>query len=258
MKIIKKMLIIFVLTVVIFIIGIVALLFIASRQPAVKKDYFENVQTNKPLEEVYTARGNYEVAFIEYDAENNAYKKYEIWYPAELETEHQKYPLVVMANGTGVPASRYAAVFEHLASWGFIVVGNEDSSSWSGESSAKSLDYMLSLNSSEESIFYQKIDVDSIGIAGHSQGGVGAVNAVTNQPNGNCYKAIYTASMTHHALAEALKWPYDVSRIAIPYFMIAGTLQADAGDGVEGSSNVGIAPLWSLQENYDAISSDVT
>lgn len=31
----------------------------------------------------------------------------------------------------------------------------------------------------------------------------------------------------------------------------------DAGDGIEGSSTVGIAPLWSLQENYDAISNDV-
>ena len=39
--------------------------------------------------------------------------------------------------------------------------------------------------------------------------------------------------------------------------MVAGTLKADAGDGVEGSSNVGIAPLFSLQDNYAAISDGV-
>ena len=31
----------------------------------------------------------------------------------------------------------------------------------------------------------------------------------------------------------------------------------DAGDGIEGSSTVGIAPLFSLQENFDSISDDV-
>ena len=113
------------------------------------------------------------------------------------------------------------------------------------------------LNNASESIFYQKIDIENIGIAGHSQGGVGAINAVTNQPNGYYYKAIYTASTTHYELATALEWPYDVSQITIPYFMVAGTLKADAGDGVEGSSNVGIAPLWSLQENYESIGDDV-
>lgn len=37
-----------------------------------------------------------------------------------------------MVNGTGVYASKYPAVFEHLASWGFIVVGNEDPSTCTG------------------------------------------------------------------------------------------------------------------------------
>lgn len=258
MKIIERILIIIAIIVLVIVAGIVILLLFTSKQPAVKKDYFEKTNTDEPLEARYTAKGTYEVSFVEFDAQNDTYKKYEIWYPAELKAEHQTYPLVVMANGTGVPASKYVSIFEHLASWGVIVVGNEDLDSWSGKSSAKSLEFMLELNDSRESIFYQKIDTENIGIAGHSQGGVGAINAVTNQPNGNYYKVIYTASTPHHALAEGLEWQYDVSKITIPYLMTAGTLQIDAGDGIEGSSNVGIAPLWSLQENFDAISSDVT
>ena len=167
------------------------------------------------------------------------------------------YPLVVMANGTGVKASKYQPIFKHLASWGFIVIGNEDESSFDGISSDASLDLMLNLNGDDTSIFYGKIDIQNIGIAGHSQGGVGAINAVAAQEKGTYYKTIYTASTPHLALAEALKWEYAVSKIQIPYFMVAGTLQVDAGDGIEGSSNVGIAPLFSLKENYAAISEQV-
>ena len=38
----------------------------------------------------------------------------------------KKYPLVIMANGTGVEYFKYEATFKHLSSWGFIVAGNDD------------------------------------------------------------------------------------------------------------------------------------
>lgn len=43
---------------------------------------------------------------------------YEIWCPTEMETTDKTYPLVVMVNGTGVVASKYKPMFDHLASWG--------------------------------------------------------------------------------------------------------------------------------------------
>ena len=228
-----------------------------AKQPAVKKDYYNEIVTNKPLEQKYTAMGSNEVSFVEYNAEDSKIGRYRIWYPTTMENSLDKYPLVIMANGTGIPSSKYEAIFEHLASWGFIVAGNEDHESWNGYSSSKTLGFLIKCNENSESIFYSKIDTSNIGIAGHSQGGVGAINAVTAQDNGSLYTAIYTASTTHIVLAEALKWSYDVSKINIPYFMTAGTLKADAGDGIEGSSNVGIAPLSSLKENYEKIEGDV-
>lgn len=241
----------------IMVIGVVILFVIAVMQPAVKEGYYEKVKTDLPLEQKYTAKGEYEVSSVTFKSDNKKIEAFKVWYPAELEHTDHTYPLVVMANGTGVKASKYEAVFDHLASWGFIVIGNEDESSWDGASSAESLDWMLGQNGDSTSVFYGKIDPDHIGVAGHSQGGVGAINAVTAQDNGGYYKTIYTASTPHLVLAEALEWPYDVSKINIPYFMVAGTLKADAGDGVEGSSNVGIAPLFSLQDNYAAISDGV-
>lgn len=250
-----------VLKVILVIVGIIAALIVAlvlfliwaSKQPQVKDNYFENVATDEPLEQKYTNKGTYEVSYIEYDASSEKIGKFKIWYPTEMKSSDASYPLVVMANGTGVPASKYEPIFDHLASWGFIVIGNEDGESWNGLSSAKSLDFMLDSNNDTSSIFFRKVDIANIGITGHSQGGIGAINAVTEQANGNYYKTIYTASAPHRELATALKWEHDVGKIDIPYFMTAGTLQVDAGNG----NDSGIAPLSSLQETYGTLPDNI-
>ena len=100
----------------------------------VKDGYNNDVKTSAPLEQKYTLKGNYEVSYYEQDANNKQWKKYEIWYPTEMETSEGTYPVVVMVNGTGVAASKYKPIFEHLASWGVIVIGNEDESAGNGAS----------------------------------------------------------------------------------------------------------------------------
>lgn len=249
--------------VILTILGIIAALIImfilfllwAGKQPMVKDGYYNDVQTSVPLEQKYTLKGNYEISYYEQDANNKQWKKYEIWYPTEMETSEGTYPLVVMVNGTGVSASKYKPIFEHLASWGFIVIGNEDESAGNGASAAASLDYILWLNSDSNSMFYGKVDVDNIGIGGHSQGGLGTINAVTAQDNGNHYKVIYAASApTLQISVDLLKAPFDVSGVNIPCFMVAGTKKVDAGDG----KNSGICPLVELQEKYNNISDSVS
>ena len=194
------------------------------------------------------------IKILEILRQDSDWVKIEIWYPSEMKDSNAKYPLVIMANRTGIKASAYTEVFRHLASWGFIIAGNEDENSRSGASSEATLEYVLQLNSESGSIFSGKIDTENIGIAGHSQGGVGAINAVAEQPSGYKYKAIWTASApTYQISVDLLKASYDVSSIKIPYFMVAGTLQIDAGNGTDS----GIAPLWSLQEKYNAITADI-
>ena len=249
--------------IILIILGIIAALIImfilflmwSGKQPMVKDGYYNDVQTSAPLEQKYTLKGNYEVSYYEQGANNEQWKKYEIWYPTEMETSRGTYPLVVMVNGTGVAASKYKPVFEHLASWGFIVIGNEDESAGGGASAAASLDYMLTLHSDSNSMFYGKIDVDNIGIGGHSQGGLGTINAVTAQDNGSRYKVMYAASApTLQISVDLLKAPFDISGVNIPCFMVAGTKKVDAGDG----KNSGICPLVELQEKYNNISDSVS
>jgi len=65
---------------------------------------------------------------------------------------------------------KYKALFKHLASWGFVVIGNDDGSTGFGKSADETIDLIMAENSNSDSIFYEKLDLDNIGITGHSQG----------------------------------------------------------------------------------------
>lgn len=160
-KAVKITLIAIAIFIAVMILAIVIFFAWAGKQPMVKDGYYNDVQTSAPLEQKYTKKGDYEVSYYEQDANNKQWKKFEIWYPAELETTENTYPLVVMVNGTGVAASKYKPIFDHLASWGFIVIGNEDESAGNGASASASLDYMLTLNSDSVSkIIARRVDTD--------------------------------------------------------------------------------------------------
>lgn len=213
---------------------------------AVPQDYYAKLTSPYPIENKYMHAGPYETGYTELPSKRSDIVKYEIWYPSSLTLQSGiRYPLVVMANGTGVQAHRYSDVMKHLASWGFIIVGNEDKNSWSGGSTIRSLLYMLQLNGQSSSIFYHKINAAKVGVAGHSQGGVGAINAATRYKSSSDFQAIYTASCTSRVLADSLKWHYDVDRVRIPYLAVAG-------DGALDSRL--IAPLASLRENLGLLS----
>lgn len=47
---------------------------------------------------------------------------------------------------------------------------------------------------------------------GYSQGGAGALCAVTNFDNGKLYKTIFTGSAAYPFLAHNMGWDYDVSK----------------------------------------------
>lgn len=122
---------------------------------------------------------------------------------------------------------------------------------------------MIQENENKDSIFYQKIDLDNIGIGGHSQGGPAVFNMVTNQSHGDMIKCIYAVSPTssYHTNIYKNGWEYDLTKINIPVFMTAGTGTFDAGSATtkeqvnDDSKGIaqGITPLWSLEENYSLL-----
>ena len=149
-KVMKWILIGIVALIGLVIVGVTLLVAISNYKGS---NYWKFAKPQGMIETEYTSMGEHEVSLAEYDAPDTVWEKYEIWYPSNLEQSDQAYPVVVIANGTGMKASKQSAIYEHLASWGFIVAGNEDEHSRTGASSEATLDFILSLNENPQSVF---------------------------------------------------------------------------------------------------------
>ena len=209
------------------IIGIIVLLRYLGSRPAAPADYQQSIETGGEIEAKYMVNGSFEVSVYE-EPVLQVFKKYVIYYPAELETSDKQYPVIVICNGSGTPISKYPAVPKHYASWGFIVIGTEEENAWNGFGAEMSVRHLQRLNDNEQieegkaNVFYQKVDFSNVGIVGHSQGGVGVLNAITVQAHRDIYKAAVSLSPTNKVLAHNLEWDYDATLVNAPIMLISG------------------------------------
>ncbi len=254
----KKMLKIgLILTVILLVLGAAAFCYIKSMMPGgdgnndITEGYYKKFQSDAPLEKKYSRPGTCETAYTEFPSDNESIGKVRVWYPKELEDGAKTWPMIMAVNASGTPASSYEPFFPRLASWGFIVVGNEDGQTGNGKTASLTLDFMLGIPA--DSVLAGKIDYDNMGIIGYSQGGAGAICAVTNYENGARYKAMFTGSAAYPTLARNMGWEYDASRISIPYFMAAGTGKSDDSGADPDKSYGGVSPLSALIANYNSI-----
>ncbi|WP_277376442.1 chlorophyllase/cutinase-like alpha/beta fold protein [Paenibacillus polymyxa] len=240
---------------IIFIIAVLiaVLLIYLANNPAAPNNYTETVKIGGELEAKYIAMGEHEVSYFE-SAAMMSFKKYEIFYPADISEMNRSLPVVVFVNGTGITGSKYQALQKHLASWGFITIATEEEYAWNGFSAEMSVRYLELLNEYKDKInggdnvFYKKIDLDHIGITGHSQGGIGVINAITDQKHSDIYKAAVMLSSAKTVMSEALQWTSDPTLIKAPTMIIGST----------GNTDEQIAPLESLQKLYNDIPNNVT
>ena len=258
----KKLLIVLLVVLIVLAgVGIGGLLYIKSMMPNgdgnndISDGYYLNFQSDAPLEMKYSQPGSFETAYTEFPSDNATIGKVRVWYPKEMETGEKTWPMIMVVNASGTPAASYEPFFPRLASWGFIVVGNEDGQTGNGETASLTLDFILNMPS--DSVLSGKIDYDSMGIVGYSQGGAGAICAVTNYENGARYRAMFTGSAAYPTLAKNMGWEYDVSKVTIPYFMAAGTGKSDESGNDPETSYGGVSPLSALIANYDSIADDV-
>ena len=257
----KVMKIVLILLGIILILLIAVFFYIKSKFPNgdgnndITEGYYERSQSDAPLEMKYANPGSFETSYTEVASDNESIGKVRVWYPAELEKSEKTWPMIMVVNASGTPASSYEPFFPRLASWGFVVVGNEDGQTGNGKTASITLDFMLNVPS--DSILAGKIDYDNMGIIGYSQGGAGAICAVTNYENGAHYKAMFTGSAAYPTLARNMGWEYDVSKVTIPYFMAAGTGKSDDSGSDPETSYGGVSPLSALVSNYNCISDDV-
>ncbi|WP_291630537.1 alpha/beta hydrolase [Clostridium sp.] len=241
-KIIKLILIIL-LTI---ILALFLLYLYKDNAPVLFNGYNKKIETGGEIEYQYLQNGKYETAHLTVKTEKPM-KKYTIYYPTELESNDKKYQVVFIVNGTGFKATMYKPLYEHLASWGFIVIGNQDKGTGSGESTSKALDYILEENENKDSLFYKKIDTNNIGITGFSQGGAAVFRAITMYENSKYFKTAVPLSPVNEKTANDVGYPYDLTKVNIPIMMLAGTSGEFETDIV--------IPIESMKTMYDKINS---
>ena len=257
----KVLKIVLILAVTLLVLGTAAFYYIKSMMPSgagnndIVEGYYKNFQSGAPLEMEYSQLGPYETAYTEFPSANESIGKVRVWYPKQLENGAKTWPMIMVVNASGTPASSYEPFFPRLASWGFIVVGNEDGQTGNGETASITLDFMLNIPS--DSVLSGKFDYDSMGIIGYSQGGAGAICAVTNYENGARYKAMFTGSAAYQTLAKNMGWEYNPAKITIPYFMAAGTGKSDDSGNDPEKGYGGVSPLSAQIANYNSISGEV-
>ena len=214
-----------------------------------KSSYIDKIKTTYPIEGRYRMYGMYASSDILYDNLSlDRIKKIKIYYPNEMILyPNKRYPLVIMVNGTGVEYYKYEPVLKHLSSWGFIVAGNDDQSTADGISVINTLKFILNLNNSNGNIFYNRIDINKIGLSGHSQGGCGTFNAITKHGEfSNYFKCAFVSSATTKSLIE--KWnlkpfEYQSEMVNIPIMIVSS----------KGNFDQNICPFNETKENYDKI-----
>ena len=214
--------------------------------------------TAQSLEQKYARRGPFGTGCFEHISKDRALKKYVVYYPLDLlETEGKKYPALVLCNGTGFPASKYPGVFRHLASWGFIVIGTEESWSGKGNGAEKCMIALIAFNRMKDSLLYNRVDLDHVGIAGHSQGGAGAFNGATRHRHSAYFKTIVSLSGTHQDLAASwlMRCPYDPSLVSVPVFMTSTSNPYGWDENRPGSKDPGICNMDSMRRNREMIRS---
>lgn len=226
----------------------------ALNDPRLPENYYEFVQTGRELEAKYLGRGSCATEHIAVKSDNKSVKNIYIYYPAELKTSGKTYPLVMVVNGSQTPAKTYLPYFERLASWGFIVVGNDDPQPGTGETASETLNYVLN-----ESEIKDSVDRANMGAAGYSQGGAGAINAVTKFDNSSLYSTLFTGSAAYPMLAMGMGWQYDPADIAVSYFMTASTgTSDDMGKADSNAEYNGVSPLQALKEIYNTLPDSLT
>ena len=109
-----------------------------------------------------------------------------VYYPADLLTSDETYPVVVWSNGSWCPVQTYYGYIQPLVEAGYVVIADTDLYTKYGSSVVDSVEFAYEINEDEDSLFYGKIDTDAIGATGHSLGGEACVNACASTDKIKC------------------------------------------------------------------------
>lgn len=181
---------------------------------------------------------------------------YDIWYPADLGAGGVVHPVITWGNGTMAHPREYAYLLAHLASWGFVVIAADRTDTGTGIQMLDAVRYLARQNSDPNSIFRGKIDTGRAGATGHSQGGLGAINALAR--GGDAVSTAVTLEMPLSAACASLPTVDGQSACIDPPAVTSGSvlLVNGSADGISPATQQlppELIGLQSMQAYYDAL-----
>lgn len=155
-------------------------------------------------------------------------------YPKELTSNpNERHPVVIFCPGGGEKPSTQPVLIKRLASMGFIVYSQP--STWDGVDAKKAFDWIEQMNNDPAARFYNKLNMERVGICGHSQGGVMAESCANMDARVATLMLMNSGDFEHDG---AIK-------LTIPTGFITGhtDMAYDNATGDYGNSQ-NIAPMW--------------
>lgn len=211
-------------------------------------------KSSTPVWDKYSKLGSHKVSTFTFKVSGNDFT-YKVWYPSDIK-KMKKTPVVLYCNGTSsnyIKTPEVVKFMKKTASHGFVCLTNTDENTGMGESMNAGLNALIRSNGNKKSIFYKKLNVNNVGISGHSQGASCCINLASkgNFENRTRFKAIYACSLPTVELEKSpfQNCPYDASLVNIPTLMISGTGATD---------NAFVSPLkTSMRPAFAKIQSEV-
>jgi len=153
----------------------------------------------------------------------------QVFYPATspgsgtpLDPSGGPYSVIAFGHGFLQAVSQYYSTLDHLATWGFLVVATDSQSGFSpnhaeyGRDLSDSLTFMISEQTRPGSRFLGVVDVNSLGVSGHSMGGGASVLCAAIDPRVDAVANLAAAETNPSAIAAG-------ASIQAPVFLIAGS-----------------------------------
>lgn len=135
---------------------------------------------------------------VDYRSKIINFNKIKMFYPDDIATRN--YPIILFSNPLGVPYKRYEAVFRHLASYGYIVVGNDDMDT-DEYTLVHVIDELNKLNVNDP-VFKNRLNLNEIGLAGFFQGTLPTKRVFNELPYSITVKTVYLLCLKKYVLEE--------------------------------------------------------
>lgn len=184
-------------------------------------------KSSTPVWDKYSKNGKYKVSSFSFTLPDNDFT-YMVWYPKDI-GNMSKRPIILYCNGTSsnyIKTPETVTYLKKAASHGFVCLTNTDENTGIGTSMNLGMDALVAFNSDKSHKLYNKLDVNKVGLAGHSQGATCCINLASQgkYENRSRFKAIYACSLpTPQLEASPLQnCPYDASLVSLPTLLISG------------------------------------